>query len=333
MKRSLLLVVLCCLSASVASAAEVPKPVLVESRRIWDKGRHNAFTDLIRFKDRWFCVFREGKGHVSPDGALRIITSTDGKTWESAALITSPNSDLRDAKINVTPDGRLMLSGAEAVNKPTTHRHQSLVWFSADGKHWSHRQEVGDRDFWLWRTTWHKGKAYGFAYGTRKDNRLIRLFTSADGKKFSTLIKTAFDAGYPNETSMVFLPDDKCYCLLRRDGKPNTAQLGVANPPYIKWTWKDLGVRIGGPHMIRLPDGRFVVVARLHDRRTRTSLCWLDPEKGTLTEALKLPSGGDTSYAGLALHEGLLWISYYSSHQGKTSIYLAKVRFDDRREK
>jgi hypothetical protein len=25
-------------------------------------------------------------------------------------------------------------------------------------------------------------------------------------------------------------------------------------------------------------------------------------------------------------HEGLLWTSYYSSHEGKSAIYLAKVR-------
>jgi len=47
---------------------------------------------------------------------------------------------------------------------------------------------------------------------------------------------------------------------------------------------------------------------------------------GTLTELLTLPSGGDTSYAVLVFHQGLLWISYYSSHDEKTCIYLAKVR-------
>ncbi|MBT5884330.1 MAG: exo-alpha-sialidase, partial [Planctomycetaceae bacterium] len=31
-------------------------------------------------------------------------------------------------------------------------------------------------------------------------------------------------------------------------------------------------------------------------------------------------------YPGLVMHNGLLWISYYSSHEQKTSIYLAKVR-------
>ena len=72
----------------------------------------------MRFKQRWFCVLREGQSHVSPDGALRVITSVNGQQWESAALITSEDSDLRDAKIAVTPDGQLMLSGAEAMHQP-----------------------------------------------------------------------------------------------------------------------------------------------------------------------------------------------------------------------
>jgi hypothetical protein len=59
-------------------------------------------------------------------------------------------------------------------------------------------------------------------------------------------------------------------------------------------------------------------------------LCWLDVEKAALTETLKLPSGGDTSYAGLVWHDDLLWISYYSSHESKTSIYLARVKFKDK---
>lgn len=298
---------------------------LVDVRKIWDEAPHNAFTDLTRFNDQWFCVFREGEGHVSPDGALRVLTSGDGDVWESAALVTSPTSDLRDAKISVTPDGKLMLAGAEKLHEPATHRHQSLVWSSPDGEAWSEPCEVADRDFWLWRITWHKGQAYGFGYGTREDNRWIRLYASADGRHFDTLVENAFGVGYPNETSMAFLEDDTCYCLLRRDGTPNTAQLGIAAPPYTEWTWKDLGVRAGGPDLIQLPDGRFAAVVRRYEDAARTSLHWLDPDKGTLTEALELPSGGDTSYAGLVWHEGLLWVSYYSSHEGKTSIYLGKI--------
>ncbi len=316
---------LCCLCTASSQADDAGGLRLIEARRIWDNAPHNAFTDLIRFQDRWFCVFREGQGHVSPDGSLRVITSVDGKDWESAALVTSEDSDLRDAKITTTPDGRLMLSGAEAMNDPQAYKHQSLVWFSKDGRHWSKDYEVGDRDNWLWRTTWHNDAAYGFGYGTGK-NRGMRLFRSSDGKTFDTLIENVKVEGtYPNESSIVFTPDDTGYCLLRQDGMPKQGYIGKSQPPYTEWEWKPLDRRIGGPHMIRLPDGRFIAAVRLYDSPVRTSLCWLDPEQAKLTEALRLPSGGDTSYAGMVWHDDQLWVSYYSSHEGKTAIYLAKV--------
>jgi hypothetical protein len=291
--------------------------------KIWDKAPHNAFTDLVRFQSRWFCVFREGKDHNSPDGALRVITSTDGVEWESAALISSKTGDLRDPKITVTPDGQLMLTAAEALHDRSKHSHQSLVWFSKDGRTWSERYPIGDPDYWLWRVTWHKGTAYSIGYGCGKD-RSIRLYTSKDGKKFTTLVERLFDVGYPNETSIVF-DGDTAYCLLRRDGNPSSGLLGVAQPPYTKWEWKDLGVRIGGPHLTRLSNDKWVAAVRLYDKKVRTSLCWIEPKAGRLTEFLELPSGGDTSYAGLVEYQDHLWVSYYSSHEGKTSIYLAKV--------
>ena len=306
---------------------EPVEPELLEVRRIWDEAPHNAFTDLVRFRDRWYCVFREGKAHVSPDGSLRVIVSEDGETWESAALISSDLGDLRDAKIVVTPDDRLMLSGAVALRAASVTKHWSLVWFSEDGTHWSDAVKVGDPGIWLWRVTWHRDTAYGIGYSTGA-RRFIRLYKSDGGEAFDVLVKDLAVPGYPNETSILFDEDDSALCLLRRDPFRNssTAQLGHSEPPYTEWTWTDLGVRIGGPHMIRLPDGRIVAAMRLYDGSTRTSLSWLDPEAGTLEEFLTLPSGGDTSYPGLVYHEGVLWVSYYSSHEGKTAIYLAKVR-------
>jgi hypothetical protein len=311
--------------ANPATSAPGPGAELVQVRKIWDAAPHNAFTDLVRFRDEWFCVFREGKAHVSPDGALRIIKSRDGQEWTSAALITSTNGDLRDAKITITPDRRLMLSGAAALHQPAEFRHQSMAWFSRNGTEWSEPVKIGDPNQWLWRVTWHKKAAYSIGYDTAAE-RFIRLYTSKDGRRFTPLVARLFDEGHPNETSLIFQPDGTCLCLLRRDGNPGSGKLGVATRPYTNWVWKDLGVKIGGPHLLRLPDGRIVAAVRLYDGAVRTSLMWLDPEAGKLTEFLKLPSGGDTSYAGLVWHEGLLWVSYYSSHEGKTSIYLAKVK-------
>jgi hypothetical protein len=44
-----------------------------------------------------------------------------------------------------------------------------------------------------------------------------------------------------------------------------------------------------------------------------------------MIELVRFPSGGDTSYPGFVIHDGTLYVSYYSSHEGKTSIYLAKM--------
>jgi hypothetical protein len=297
---------------------------LVWVNKIWDQAPHNAFTDLVRFQNRWFCVFREGQGHVSPDGALRVITSTDGTQWESAALLTSDHSDLRDAKITVTPDGRLMLCGAEALHDRSEKSHQSLAWFSDDGFQWSKPHKIGEPNIWLWRVTWHDQRAYGVGYGCGPSERFVRLYSSDNGIDFQPMVDRLFDEGYPNETSLVF-SGNTAYCLLRRDNQPNEAMLGVSEAPYLQWHWSGLGRRIGGPQMILLPDGRMIAAVRLYDPPVRTSLCWVDVEKSTLEEVLRLPSGGDTSYAGMVFSDNHLWVSYYSSHEGKTSIYLAKV--------
>ncbi len=325
-----LVLCVCCEVISVPAAGQ-EAPSIVSVRKIWDHAPHNAFTDLIRFRNRWMCVFREGRSHVSPDGAIRVISSDDGAHWESAALIRIPDSDLRDAKITVTPDHRLMLSGAGARDEPGKAQHQSLVWFSDDGRVWSQPREIADRDYWLWRITWHNDRAWGFGYGTRGDNRGLRLYSSNDGKSFQTIVNDALVGGYPNETSMVFADDGTCYCLLRRDGDANSAQLGISRPPWRQWQWKDLGIRIGGPDMIQVRDGMLLAAVRLYDGGARTALCRVDGDAGTLTEILRLPSGGDTSYAGMVWHEDQLWLSYYSSHEGKASIYLAQVELDGRR--
>jgi len=319
---------LCVPSLLAADAAAQPgEAQLVGVRMIWNQAGHNAFTGLVRFKDRWYCTFREGAGHVSHDGKLRVITSADGESWESAALLAAPGPlpDLRDPKITLAPDGRLMLTGAAARRVPPPVEHQTYAWFSSEGKDWSAPVAICEPDVWLWRVTWHKGAAWGVGYSpARRDG--VRLYRSADGRKFDVAVERLFEAGFPNEASLEFLADDTCLCLLRRDGQPSTAMLGAARSPYTEWTWKDLGVRIGGPLLVRLPDGRLLVAGRRYDGAVRMSLMWLDAEKGALSEFLKLPSGGDASYPGLVMHDGLAWISYYSSHEGKTSIYLAKVR-------
>lgn len=318
-------VILQCNSSCQLKAAEPNEAKIIEVKKIWDKAPHNAFTDLIRFKGQWYCVFREGKGHVSPDGALRVLRSSDGKHWESASLVTSKTNDLRDAKISISPDGKLVLAGAGALHQPANAKHQSYIWYSDDGSKWTEAIPIGDPNYWIWRVVWNKGTAYGIGYKT-VDPRGTRLYKSEDGKTFQTIVPALETIGYANESAIHFEDNGDAICVIRRDGNPRDAFLGKASSPYTKWEWKSLGIYVGGPQMIKLPDGRFVVAGRDLEGGAKTQLWWLDPQKVELKKIIALPSGGDTSYPGLVYHNSELWVSYYSSHEGKTSIYLARVK-------
>jgi hypothetical protein len=47
------------------------------------------------------------------------------------------------------------------------------------------------------------------------------------------------------------------------------------------------------------------------------------------TSVLILPSGGDTSYPGMAYRDRKLYICYYSSHEERTNIYFAEIALGD----
>ena len=336
MKRSgtVLLALGLCVVPVVTGAEKATRAQTVEIidvKRIWDQAQHNAFTDLIRFKESLFCVVRESDHHWRPgvEGKIRVITSSEGAHWQSAALIAHAGEDLRDPKISQTPDGHLMLTYFRRFNPsryPEQHE-QTFVRLSENGSDWSDAAKIGAPDRWLWRVTWHRAVAYGMDYGGPDTQapfshpRTLRLLESADGRQFGALAE--FE--YAGESTLRFR-EDTALCLARAGG--DRAMLGLAQPPYTQWTWNDLQIKLGGPNFIQIQDGRWIAAGRLYDGGARTSLLWLDPEAGTLTECLTLPSGGDTSYPGLVWHAGVLWMSYYSSHEGKSSIYLARVRLN-----
>lgn len=308
----------------LAPAVATAQPAqLVSVRKIWDNAPHNAFTDLVRHDGTWYCSFREATMHgVTVSGSIRVLRSTDGEDWTSAVLLTSETEDLRDPHLVITPDNRLMLYAAVVTPSPVDGvTHRNFVWFSSDGTSWTERVEIGEPNIWIWRITWHDGVAYGIGYAWM-NSVFLRLYRSTDGVHFTTHVPNMGATGTVNETSRIhFMPDGTAYVLARDKA------WGRSAPPYTEWTWIPTSATVGGPEVIRLPDSRFVAVTRLYNGTVRTGVSWLDPATGGLSECLTLPSGGDTSYAGLVWHEDLLWVSYYSSHEVRTCIYLAKVAF------
>ena len=159
------------------------------------------------------------------------------------------------------------------------------------------------------------------------DGSVTSLLVFGDnGSELRSLVRQMFGKGYPTEAVVRFGDNETAYCLQRRDGKPphNTAFLGVSVAPYTQWQWHDLKMYFGGPNFIQIPSGQWIAAGRLlNNGVATTALAELDVEQKSLRPILSLPSGGDTSYPGLVWHDGKLWMSFYSSHEGQTAIYLA----------
>lgn len=300
-------------------------PRLVSVTKIWDEANHSAFTDLVRYKNKWFCTFREGERHVyGANGQIRVLASDDGVHWESAAVITEDGIDLRDPKLSVTPDNRLMLlMGGSVYEGRVLKERQPRVSFSHDGRIWTSPQRVAEKGDWLWRVTWHKGRAYGISYSGWK----IKLLSSDDGINYR--LHTNLDVpGKPNEATVRFLKNGDCVALVRREDEDKQAWIGHSRAPYTDWHWTPCGMQVGGPNFIVLDNGAMIASGRQYRNASwdasRTFVGRMDLQ--SIQPDLILPSSGDTSYPGLVWHKGTLWVSYYSSHEGKTSIYIAQVK-------
>jgi len=276
-------------------------PEIVTLKKIWDQAGHSAFTDLIRFRNQWYCSFREAETHTKGDGKLRVLVSKDGESWQSAALLEEKDIDLRDPKLNVTPDGRLMMVAGGSVRSASggyaTRRPR--VAFSKDGKNWGALQKIMEDEDWLWRVTWHKGRAYGVSYrggGGLKTARSGALYTSTDGLKWEKV--TQLETQGTSETTLRFAGDEMI-AMVRCEYGERHGQIGVSKPPYKEWKWFDAGERFGGPNFIVLPDGSMVAGSRQSGEKATTVLARMGREKYEPADAAER-GGYELSGVGVA---------------------------------
>lgn len=318
-------------SGNIISQNTPEHDLIISIERIWDRATHNAFTSLIEFNGKLYCTFRESDGHVSDiNGTIRVIASDDGQNWYSVAHIFERGIDLRDPQLSITPDNRIMLNiGGSIYTGGKLEGMQPKVSFSdTDGRNFSTPQNVyidekirTGKD-WLWRATWHKGKSYATIYQPAKE-KSVQLIVSDDGINYKFV--TTFDVIGGNETTLRFTTDNKMVAVVRRDGGSN-GFIGYSEPPYKNWEWNELESRLGGPNLIILENDNMLCATREypadHNEKTIIAKVGLD---GQFVKLITLPSGGDCSYPGLVMRDSILFVSYYSSHEEKTAIYLAKI--------
>lgn len=331
------------LTSAAAADETVEQEHVVSIERIWDRPGHSAFTDIIALGNQLYCTFREGSDHVPGlNGVIRVIRSRDRMNWESVAVLEERHADLRDPKLAITPDGRLMVHmGASFYHGKKRLGIESRVAFAeSDGATFGRPvrvvfpKEMTARANWLWRITWHEGVAWGCVQQLTDERqgklrRALRLVRSRDAVHFEAVARLDVDA--PSETTLRFLPDETMVAMIRCEGKPPIGRIGMAKPPYTDWKFVDTNKRFGGPNFVRLPGGAWLAGSRGYKPGgAKTQLWWLDLDSRGFRDLLTFPSGGDNSYPGFVVDDEnrKLYVSYYSSHEGKAAIYLATLRLD-----
>ena len=330
--------------------------------KIFDDGRYNCFTDLVRFNGAYYCTFRSAISHGDPSsgvvGKILVIRSIDLNQWNEVGRFEIAGVDLRDPKLTVSPEEIRVYAVAGAISEAGILQYHAATWRSTDGTTWSKPKAICP-GYIFWRPKWHAGKFYVSAYLRRPGYCSVDLLESENGEDWrlhSTPIPPVERQGetlWANECDLLFLPDGGSLLFARRNqgnGEPNPkfVELGGFRQGYVGYTstpsmstWATLNedlyfhapatlahrgkIYLSGRDMVKLPNGA-----------TETCSLWeFDRSKG-FTEIAQFETRGDCSYPGIvAVSDDELAVSYYSCHEGmtayfdkpgKSDVYLARVK-------
>lgn len=335
--------------------------------RVVSDGQHNAFTSLVRWRDRYWLAYRAGNSH-SPavPGQIVIRTSADGRDWTAQTTLHTGGDD-RDPRFFVSPDDELYVYWGtyvpfQCLTVPTMPSNGAvlvshLAQYMPGRGAWTRPMAFGRVNYWVWSIVAmpdRPGKqdaglwlAAAYHTGGPGDTTSTALFACTDATRNKALV-----TGYPvwryytpltgtcmdlhSEPVLWQAGDHEVAGLVRQDD--GVTLLGHGTAPYLaeSWAWEPLPYHL---HVGAVLDvaGKTLVAGRLPEHEWRsekppskhthgstsdrlthcTVLCWLDPDTDILTPALRLPSGGDTGYPGLApgLADDTVLVSYYAQHE------------------
>lgn len=333
-------------AAIPVTAGQLPEVRVGNIRRAFHNGEHNAFTDLVRFKDKFYLTFRScPDGHmVHPTASIIILSSTDADQWEQVHRFSVARRDTWDPHFLIFRGRLFVYTGTWYYGETSPmsedydlNKHLGYAAWSKDGVQWhSPIMLEGTFGHYIWRASAFGGEAYlcgrrkrEFAMAPRGEGPMVEsaMLESDDGLIWRT--RALFQVVDGDETAFQFEADGSVLAIGRR-GRGN-AQLLRSEAPYAQWERKELDRYIGGPLLTRW-GSRYVVGGRktIGGNGPKTSMYWL--VKDQLHEFAGLPSGGDNSYPGfveISLTRAM--VSWYSSHEkdatGKamTAIYLADL--------
>ena len=226
---------------------------------IYHDGGHNAFTGIVRWRDRYWVCFRNATSHRSLEGRICVISSHDMTNWSEPSVPIDTPEDNRDPKLFVFGD-RLYVTSMTVKRSfefPETYSGKiltqdffSLVTHTEDGTNWAEPERVWEPFKGIWWAEPQGDRVYGSGYrrvpvdddgntlpgSSQYRTDSAEFIVSDDGLDWQTHSVISRER-QPTECALAFLPDGRAVGFLRHDvEEARFPEIVVAEPPYTNWT-------------------------------------------------------------------------------------------------
>ena len=137
---------------------------------IHSDARHNAFTSMVRWRDRYYVAFRSAGTHAAtwedgwgdvPDtsGRIMLLESADLRTWTPSVILDSEYDD-RDPKLLATSERLYVFSTTIIGPARLTMPQETYLSFTEDGRTWCRPVSAYRYNYGYWKPQTHDGVHY-----------------------------------------------------------------------------------------------------------------------------------------------------------------------------
>lgn len=301
-----------------------------------DENNYCAFCDISYYRGKYYIAFRLANNHAPTtendyNGYIKIISSSDGKTWENEIDVIDEEWDLRDPCFCInTDDDILSLNyGLFKYNdRNPEFKNKRVVFSEYNGKLSIDKINIIDiknlSHFWIWKVYFHNNKYWGVGYFEAEYPILV---CSDNGISYSVVSEIQVPC---NETALLFDKDELLAVSRPTDTVNGQAIISLSKTPYENWTSYNTEYTIACPEIVQTDNGRIFVCGR---NEYGISLFSYNNDTHTLHKYLNLfalGKYGDKGYPGMLYLDGKLFIVYYACNDYAScpSIYLTTIKID-----
>lgn len=279
---------------------------------ILNNSNHNAFPDLVKYKDVWFIAYRESTDHLYKGSSkIKVLKSLDFRTWNEINVFEIELWDLRDPKFSINEStGELYLHlTKQIINSTRYERVKNYTVFEDEIGAFKTNLSLLNldnayRNDWLWHPIWVHGNLFANGYSL---NNGIRTYSYSNIKTNPKLLSKMSQVGWSEASSQVV--NDSVFTIVRTN---ENAKLGVARleEDKIDYKWRDIEIdRIGGPNIKHFKKNLFFIAGRVN---TDFRIYLYDSSKNSLNLLIRATTqNADSGYSGMQLDKGILYAVYY----------------------